>query len=69
MFKMNERGTERLVADLPLYPDRILHWAICLAAEDDLNRKLIAQTYASIPGRGYHQASVRSTTTSKMMDV
>lgn len=56
MFTLNERGKERLVADLPLYPDRILHWAICIVAEPELNRKLIAQTYASIPGRGYHQA-------------
>lgn len=56
MFTIHEKGKERLVADLPLYPDRILHWAICLAVEDKLNAKLIAQTYASIPGRGFHQA-------------
>ena len=56
MFEIHENGKIRFVADLPLYPDRILHWAIALACEDRLNAKLIGQTYASVPGRGYHQA-------------
>ena len=56
MFVVNEHGKERLVVDLPLYPDRILHWAICLVVETPLNRKLIDQTYASRPGVGYHRA-------------
>ena len=56
MFTVNERGKERLVADLSLYPDRILHWAICLVVEAPLNSKLIDQTYGSRPGTGYHQA-------------
>lgn len=56
MFTIHEKGKERRIADLPLYPDRILHWAICLACESETNKKLIDQTYASVPGRGYHDA-------------
>lgn len=56
MFEVNERGKTRVVADLPLYPDRIVHWAIALVLEDKMNAKLIDQTYASIPGRGAHGA-------------
>lgn len=56
MFVTNEHGKDRLVADCPLYPDRILHWAICLVAEDPLNRTLIRQTYGSVPGTGHHAA-------------
>ena len=52
-YKM-ERGKNRRIADLPLYPDRILHCAIAIAIEDDLNRKLIYQTHASIKGHGTH---------------
>ena len=53
---MDENGKMRLVADLPLYPDRILHWAVCLKAEDPINRKLIDQAYGSRPGTGHHMA-------------
>lgn len=52
-YKM-ERGKRRLIADLPLYPDRILHCAIAIAIEDELNRKLIYQSHASIKGHGTH---------------
>lgn len=55
-FKRIEHGKERFIADLPLYPDRVLHWAICLVAEPLMNRKIISHVYSSIPGRGYHQA-------------
>lgn len=56
MFEVHEKGKTRLVADLPLYPDRILHWAIALAVEDKLNKKLIDQTHASRPRHGCHSA-------------
>ncbi len=56
MFNILERGKQRFVADLPLNPDRILHWAICLVAEEPLNNKLIDQSYGSRPGMGYHDA-------------
>lgn len=56
MFEVHEKGKTRLVADLPLYPDRILHWAIALSIENELNKKLIDQTHASRPGHGCHSA-------------
>ena len=56
MFVINEKGKDRWVADLPLYPDRIVHWAICLVVEDRLNKSLIDQTYACVKGRGQHDA-------------
>lgn len=55
-FDKKEKGKLRHIADLPLYPDRILHWAICLIVEPLFIPKLISQTHASIPGRGYHGA-------------
>ena len=51
-----ERGKTRLIADIALYPDRILHTAVCIAAEDELNRKLISQTYSGRRGMGQHLA-------------
>ena len=56
MFEVNEYGKTRNVADLPLYPDRICHWAIALGIEDKLNAKLIDQSYASRPFFGTHYA-------------
>lgn len=54
IYYKNERGKKRLIADLPLYPDRILHCAIALVIEDRLNRTLVYQTHASIKGHGTH---------------
>lgn len=56
MYYKWERGKRRLIADLPLYPDRILHCAIAIVIEDRLNRTLIYQTHASIKGHGTHTA-------------
>lgn len=55
-FILKERGKERFIADAPLYPSRILDWAICIVVEDYICSKLIGQTYASVPTRGYHGA-------------
>lgn len=55
-FRISENGKQRVIADLPLYPDRIVHWAVALAIEEPLNRKLIDQTYGSRPGGGHHRA-------------
>lgn len=55
-YYKNERGKNRLIADLPLYPDRIVHCAIAIAIEDRLNRTLIDQTHASIKNHGTHTA-------------
>lgn len=56
MYYKMERGKRRLIADLPLYPDRILHCAVAIVIEDRLNRTLIYQTHASIKGHGTHTA-------------
>lgn len=54
IYTKQERGKERLIADLPIYPDRIVHCAIARQIEDILNRRLIHQTHASIKGHGTH---------------
>lgn len=56
VYYKNERGKRRLVADIKLYPDRILQCAIAIVIEDKLNRTLIYQTHASIKGHGSHLA-------------
>lgn len=56
MYYKYERGKMRLIADLPLYPDRIIHCGIAIVVEDRLNRTLIHQTHASIKGHGTHTA-------------
>ena len=56
VYYKNERGKRRLVADIALYPDRILQCAIAIIIEDKLNRTLIYQTHASIKGHGTHLA-------------
>ena len=56
IYTKMERGKNRLIADLPLYPDRIVHCAVAMVIEDDLNRTLIHQTHASIKGHGTHTA-------------
>ncbi len=56
IFITREREKLRLVADLPLYPYRILQWSIALVLEPEMDRKLIDQTYASRKGTGHHEA-------------
>lgn len=56
IFQVHENGKVRDVADLPLYPDRICHWAIALAIEDKVCSKFIDQTHASRPKHGIHSA-------------
>lgn len=56
MFVIRENGKERNVADLPFFPDRIVHWALMQVIEPIIMRNLIDQTYAALPGRGSHQA-------------
>ena len=55
-FTVHEHGKIREIADLPLYPDRIAHWAIALVIEGPLDRRLIHQTHASRQGHGVHSA-------------
>lgn len=56
MFEIHEKGKTRIVADLPFFPDRIVHWALIMVLHDMIMRNLIHQTYAALPGRGAHQA-------------
>lgn len=56
MFVVHENGKDRDVADLPFFPDRIVHWAIMQVVEPIIMKNLISQTYAALPGRGSHQA-------------
>lgn len=56
IFKVNDRGKEREIYDLPYFPDRIVHWAIMQVIEPIFMRMFVKNTYAAIPGRGIHQA-------------
>lgn len=56
MFQIHEKGKTRDVADLPFFPDRIVHWALILVLHNMIMNNLIPQTYAALPGRGAHQA-------------
>jgi len=55
MFEIHEKGKTREVADLPFFPDRIIHWAVMQVIHEMIMRNLIAQSYAALPGRGAHQ--------------
>ena len=55
-FEINEYGKTRLIASLPFYPDRIVHWAIMNVTHRRFEKHLIRQTFACIPGRGTHDA-------------
>ena len=54
--RINDAGKERLIAKLPYYPDRIVHWAIMLQLEEAFMRRFTADTHAAIPKRGTHTA-------------
>jgi len=56
LFKRREGKKVREVADLPLYPDRIAQWAVCIVIEDKVNSKLVDQTHGSRKGHGIHSA-------------
>lgn len=47
----------RIIARLPYYPDRIMHWAILLKTRDIFVNTFISTTYSGIRGRGVHKAS------------
>lgn len=50
---------ERMVYQLPYYPDRIAHHAILNQLEDYFVRTFTADTYSCIKGRGIHRAAGR----------
>lgn len=53
---LNERGKERLIHRLPYWPDRVVHHAFVQILSPIWQKSMIRQTYASIPGRGIHDA-------------
>ena len=55
-FEIHEYGKTRLIASLPFYPDRIVHWAIMNVTHKRFEKNLIRQTFACIPQRGTHDA-------------
>ncbi len=59
-FKRKEHGKVRDIADLPLYPHRIVRQAFARVIEPLLNKKLIDHTHASVKGRGTHSALVQA---------
>lgn len=54
VFKLTERGKERVIHALPFFPDRIVHHAIVQVCSPFWLKSFIRDTYASIPGRGIH---------------
>lgn len=55
-FEIKEYGKKRLIASLPFYPDRIVHWAIMNVTHKRFEKHFIRQTFACIPNRGTHDA-------------
>lgn len=54
---LNERGKERVIHRLPYWPDRVVHHAVVQVLAPIWTASLIRHTYASIPGRGIHDAA------------
>jgi len=63
----NEYGKVREISKLPYFPDRIIHHAIMNVVEPIWESHLIADTWASIKGRGVHKGVRRVKTA--MQDV
>ena len=58
-MKIIDKGKERDIYKLPYYPHRIIQWAIMLQLEPIFKKTFIQDTYASIKGRGIHDAVAR----------
>lgn len=54
---LRERGKERVIHRLPYWPDRVVQHAIVQVLAPVWQASLIRHTYASIPGRGIHDAA------------
>lgn len=59
IFTIVDKGKTREIADLPFYPDRIIHWAIMLQIKSLLVKTFVTNTYAAIKGRGQKSAYTR----------
>lgn len=51
-FHINDRGKKREIANLPFFPDRVVHWALMNVTQPLFERTFIDTTYASIKNRG-----------------
>ena len=51
-----DKGKQRDIYKLPYYPHRIIQWAMMLQLEPIFKKMFISDTYASIKGRGLHDA-------------
>lgn len=58
-MKIIDKGKERDIFKLPYYPHRIIQWAIMLQLAPIFKKMFIFDTYASIEGRGLHDAMKR----------
>lgn len=58
-MKIIDKGKERDIYKLPYYPHRIIQWAIMLQLEPIFKNIFIFDTYASIKGKGIHDAIKR----------
>ncbi len=58
--KKLEHGKVRDIADLPLFPDRIIRRAYAMKVIPIIDRTLIDQTFASRPGKGTHAALAKA---------
>lgn len=56
-----DKGKQRDIYKLPYYPHRIIQWAIMLQLEPIFKKMFIHDTYASIKGRGIHDALYKIT--------
>ena len=56
--KIVDKGKERVLHIAPYYPHRIIQWAIILVIGDELKKRFIPTTYASVEGKGQLKASL-----------
>lgn len=56
---IRERGKERIIHRLPYWPDRVVQHAAVQVLSPIWTASLIRHTYASIPGRGIHDAATQ----------
>ena len=59
VFKLFDKGKERVIFKLPYFPDRIIHHCIMNVLEPIWTKTLITDTYSSLKGRGIHKGVKR----------
>ena len=56
---INDKGKVRELYKLPYFPDRIIQWAIMLQIKEDIEKRYVSCSYASIENKGVHNASMK----------